>query len=252
MSSGNELRRLEAELRAPAFKSLLPVVRAEHPFLPRFLSWADVVATMRSREVPQQQKDDVLRPILRAHRSDADRRWRTILLVIFWPALSAIHKRQRTWDRDPAELWQNIVWVFLQVICRIDVRKRPERIAQKIFNDTIHHLHDEYRRTWDLESRHHLPREGEEDPPEVEDPDWPIAEEAAEWRCDRAARTRLYRKHLRDGLIDEEEYFVLVGTRVYGWTVAVCAERLGVSYQALKKRRQRAERVIRPWDPLRR
>jgi hypothetical protein len=211
-----------------------------------------VASAFNSRGANVADKDRILQPIFTALRRDGLHRWSSILLLLFWPALLTVHRLKRSWDRDPENLWSNITWVFLRVIHRFDTERRRDRLTQKVVNDTIHHLHDEYRRTWDLESRHHLPREGEEDPPEVEDPDWPIAEEAAEWRCDREVRTRLYRKHLRDGLIDEEEYFVLVGTRVYGWTVAVCAERLGVSYQALKKRRQRAERVIRPWDPLRR
>ena len=58
-------------------------------------------------------------------------------------------KKKRLWDRDdPDELWQRIFWAFHQSVCRIDLARRRDRLVQRIYNATIHRLHDDYRRDW--------------------------------------------------------------------------------------------------------
>jgi hypothetical protein len=58
-------------------------------------------------------------------------------------------------------------------------------------------------------------------------------------------QVRRFRHHLDAGRIGEVDFNLLVGTRVYGKLLRECAEEAGLSYQAAKKRRQRAEAAIR-------
>jgi hypothetical protein len=188
-------------------------------------------------------KDEVLRPIFAAHAASSDPRWRTILLVIFWPGLLSIRWQKRFWDRDPEELWQNLLWTFLEVLCRVDVRVRPDRLVQKVINDTAHHLYDEYRCLWEC-AKGELAVEPEELAilsGGVE------ANPAAELERQEARdlEIRRLREHLNAGRITEADYLLLVGTRVYGKPVAEYAREKGLAYQAVKKRRQRAEAAIR-------
>jgi hypothetical protein len=247
MRPRNEDReRLEQDLQASAYQALLRKLQKEHLIYRGFRTWADVIAFMRDGTSRDPRKDEVLRPIFEAHAEDKDSRWRAVLLAIFWPGLESIHFQKRGWDPDPNERWQNIAWTFLQVICRIDVKRRPDHLVQKLYNDTVHHLHDEYRRIWAR-----MNREFTADPEEIEaligetegvDTSDIELREAQEIEIERL------RQHLEAGRITEADFLLLVGTRVYGQSIADYARGAGLDYQVAKKRRQRAEAVIRRFE----
>lgn len=242
VSRDRDCARLDQELQTDEYQHLLWHLQKNEPFLRRFTTWVDVIAFMRRGTSTDPLKDDILRPIFEAHAQDQDSRWRTILLVIFWPGLESIHFHKRGWDADPRERWQNITWAFLQVLCRINVKQRPARLVQKVFNDTIHRLFDEYRRTWSRTNRE-LPTDPEE-----------ITALASgiggvdlagfELREAQEIAIQRLREHLTAGRISEADYLLLIGTRVYGQSVADYAREAGLDYQVAKKRRQRVEAVL--------
>lgn len=188
-------------------------------------------------------KDEVLRPIFELHSKDRDPRWRAILLGFFWPGLESIHYKKRDWEPDPEDRWQNIVWVFLEVVCRIDVKRRPIRLASKIYNDTVHRLHDEYQRT-SARAIHEAPSE----PDEIEllaggSEDVAFAE--IDFCEERDAEINRLRKHVEADRISEADFLLLVGTKVYGKPISEYAREAGLDYQSVKKRRLRVEAIIR-------
>jgi len=242
VSRERDRARLEQELRTDDYQHLLERLQRNKPFLRQFRTWADVVAFMRSGTSTDPRKDEVLRPIFEAHTQDQDPHWRAILLMIFWPGLESIHFQKRRWDADPRERWQNITWAFLQVLCRIDVGQRPDRLVQKVFNDTVHRLYDEYRRTWNRTNRELAtdPQDLEALAGGVDGIDFT----GIELREAQEIETQHLREHLQADRISEADFFLLVGTRVYGQSVADYAREAGLDYQATKKRRQRAEAAI--------
>lgn len=231
------------EIKGASYQELLKGLQGQNPFFQRFQSWEGVLIFMHGGSSQDPLKDEVLRPIFAAHTQDQDPRWRSILLAIFWPGLVSIHRKKRHWDTDPEELWQNITWVFLKVVCRVNVEQRPARLAQKVFNDTVHHLCDEYRHRW-KRSKVEIPIE-----------DWLLEQNAKkpgeidyaaiEHRLKQDVEISRLRSHFESGHISEPDFLLLVGTRVYGKSVADYARDMGVDYQAVKKRRQRAEETIR-------
>ncbi|MGQ9589915.1 MAG: hypothetical protein ACUVYA_06435 [Planctomycetota bacterium] len=245
-SERNDREQLEQELRGGAYQALLQKLQRTHLFFRRFRTWGDVIAFMREGTSIDPRKDEILRPIFEAHAQDGDPRWRAILLVIFWPGLESIHFQKRRWDPDPDELWQNIVWTFLQVLCRLDVRRRPDRLVRKIFNDTVHHLYDDYRHAWDRANR-----ELTTDPEKIEalaGGTECIDTASIELRQAQEIEIQHLREHLDGGRITEADFLLLIGTRVYGKSVADYAREVGLDYQVAKKRRQRAEAVIRRFE----
>lgn len=245
-SERNDLERLEQELQGSAYQALLRKLQRKHLFFRRFRAWADVIAFMRNGTSTDPRKDEILRPIFEAHAEGDGPRWRAILLTVFWPGLSSIHFQKRNWDADPHERWQNVVWTFLQVVCRIDLAKRADRLVQKIFNDTVHRLHDEYRRTWNRTNREFTAEPEEIDAlvGGVEGIDFA----GIELREKQEIEIERLREHLDAGRITEADFLLLVGTRVYGKSVADYAREAGLDYQVAKKRRQRAEAVIRRFE----
>jgi hypothetical protein len=242
VSRARDRAQLEQQLQTDEYEHLLGTLQQHQPFLQQFTTWADVIGFMRRGTSTDPRKDDILRPIFEAHSQDQDPRWRAILLVIFWPGLESIHGQKRGWDADQHERWQNIVWAFLQVICRVDVIRRPNRLVQKVFNDTVNRLYDEYRRTWT-----HLSQERVVDPAVIRKLAGSVNGvdlTGIELREAQEIAIQRLRGHLEAGRISEADYFLLVGTRVYGQSVADYAREAGLDYQVAKKRRQRAEAAI--------
>ncbi len=245
--SRKEIRaKIEEEVYSDAYGELLKRMQEGDALSPSFTSWREVVSFMHKGSDNASVKDSILSSIFKAHRRNLDSRWRTVLLVIFWPALESIHWQKRRWDSDPDERWQNIVWTFLKVISNIDPEIRQRHFASKVFNDTVHHLCDEYRRSWKRAEW------------EISMDDETIDDLAAEndvideTPIEIAVAQKLYldklQKHLSDGTIQEADYLLLVGTRIYGKILADYARENGIGYQAAKKRRQRAEAQIRKAD----
>lgn len=243
-SRDRDRAQLESELQSKEYLGLLIDLQRREPFLRHFNTWADVLTFMRNGSSRDANKDEVLRPIVAAHAADQDYRWRTILLTVFWPGLGSIHSKKRRWDwDDPEELWQRIYWAFHQSVCRIDLARRRDRLVQRIYNATIHHLHDDYRRDW-----LHADREVATDPVELTalagttegiDVEGIALREACQKEIDRL------RGHLDAGHITEADFLLLVGTRLYGQSLSEYARGAGLNAEAAKKRRQRAEAAIR-------
>ena len=241
-----ERARLEQEIETKEYRPSLQRLQRECAFFRDFSTWGDIVAFMRGGSSRDPMKDEILRPILAAHAEDSDPRWRTILLVFFWPGLKSICIKRRGWDPEFESLWSNAVWIFLQAVCRLDLSKRPGRLVQKLVNDTISRLGADYRRARD-QSAVEIPTNpglieclagGVEDP----------GLDELDFRDDQELRIEKYRAHLEAGCISETDFTLLVGTRIYCKALRECAEELGLTYQAAKKRRQRAEASIRQSD----
>lgn len=246
LSRDRDRERLEQELRTEEYVELLRTLQRRDSFFHTFTTWADVLVFMREGGMRDLRKDEVLRPILRFHSESEDPRLRGVLLAIFWPGLESIQVRKRFWDDDAEERWQNIAWTFFSVVFRVDVTKRPERLAQKIYNDTIHHLHDEYRRHWDAANR-----EIATDLKAIVDLAGTVEGidvEVLELRDAHARKIDRLREHFRAGRITESDFLLVAGTRLYGQSIAGYARGARLGYQVAKKRRQRAEAAIHRYE----
>lgn len=236
MDFRSDYERQLASLKGAEYQELLRDLQGRHPLFRRYDSWDAVIMEMRRGTSRDAIKDDVLRPILAAHSKDQDSRWRSVLLVIFWPALVAIHARRTAWDLDPGELWQRLFWCFHQTICHLDVRVRSHGLPQKIYNDTFHRLHADYARDWD--------RSAQEAPVEEwSDPGVDIS--ALDDKIDAEEQVRRMRSFVDRGQLTETDFRLVVGTLVYGFSLEEAAERLDLGYEAAKKRRQRTLAKLR-------
>ncbi|MCY3017541.1 MAG: hypothetical protein NTW87_00720 [Planctomycetota bacterium] len=236
-------RCVETEIREERYSELLRSLQDHQVLFRQFSSWDDLLKFMRKGSSQDPRKNELLRAMLDAYKADNDRRWPVLLLVVFWPGLESLCLCRQLWESDLDELWQATVIVFLESLRRVDTTKRPTRLVQKIINDTAHHLHDEYRRRWrrtdgevltDWDTLQGLAANRLHYEPErlhVMD-----AHDAAVWRL---------RVHVDEGRISEADFNLVVGTRIYGHSISDYARSSGESYEALKKRRQRAEACIR-------
>jgi hypothetical protein len=245
-SRDRDRERLEQEIQSKEYQELLTNLQPSFPFLKRFGTWTEAISFMRVGSSRDPRKDEILRPIFQSHADDSDPRWRTILMIIFWPAMKSIHVKKRHWDDDADELWSNIVWTFLKVICRVDVKRRPNRLVQKVYCETVHHLYDEYQRIWKCAKR-----EPALDSSEIEalaGADDGIDLEAIDLRMAHEREVARLQGHFDAGRISEADFLLLVGTRLYGQSIAEYARGVGLKTETAKKRRQRAEAAIHRYE----
>ena len=251
-SRSQDHAQFERELQTQRYESLLENLRRQHLVYRPFEDWAGVMDFMHTGSSRDPLKNDILHAVFRAHQDDRDPRWWTVLLVIFWPALEAIHKRKTHWDPDPDNRWQNIFSVFLQVVSRIDVFRRPQRLVQKVVNDTFRGFYDLCRGELDWVNSLADPTPSEDEEEEEEDPFDALAKDGeatefveAERRCDEAFQIKKLRHYVSSGVISETDLFLIVGTRTYGASLSKFASDRELSYEWAKKTRQRAEARIR-------
>ncbi len=135
------------------------------------------------------------------------------------------------------ELWQVLFVSMLERIKTYPLDDRPRRIAANLRWDTKHVVLAELDRA--RVARHQLPREEPLEPVE-ESP--PSTAEDVEAPLRRAVAARA---------ISEADADLLLWVDVDGVPLREAAVRLGVSYNAAKRRRQRARRALlmflRPW-----
>jgi len=221
---------------------MLRSLQQQEPFLTRFDSWLAVIEFMQEEPSHESTKDQVLRSILCAHKKDKDPRWRTILLVMFWPALESLHSKRSKWDDNLDELWQNILWTFLKVICMIDFENRSHRLIQKLISQTAHRLHDEYQRLWKRSERE-IPVEREE-LEELAGGVEGIDIDAIEAREAQEAEVENLRSHVESGTIRESDLKLLAATRIYGQRLVDYAREAGIPYEYARRRRLQVEAKI--------
>ena len=236
-----EWKILIQQMERPEFDELL-----DHcPALVWYRSWRCVVEFMHDKSADAPEKDAVLRNIVARHSDDHDPRWRTVLLAIFWPGLRSIARRRRGWDRDPDELWQNIVWIFMRAICRLDISRRSSRLAQKLINDVHHDLHDLYSRRWSRTAPEDLQPSGDFDSLPA------VILDAETWILRKEAQVHAHRRLRRmfEGADHEAtDALIVLATRLYDHALDETAKRFDLTYEAAKKRRQRAEDRLRRAD----
>lgn len=248
-TSDRDHDRLLLALGASSYARLLQHSRESLNCLSQFESWAEVVSFMCDRQSPVERKDEVLRWILTALADSRDPRWQAPLLAFMWPALRAIQIRRRLWDPDPEELWQNILACYCHVVRTIDVNRRSERIALKLYNDTGRRLYDRYGGLW-KRLRQEMPTDPET-LDRVQGPGEAVVLARLEQRERQEGALARIRGHVVAGRISEQDCYLIIATRLCGTSLADYARASGISYETAKKRRQRAEAVLRRFETTR-
>lgn len=246
-------RRLFREPLACDDLDSLRKIQAEHPGLPlcAFSSWNDARQWLNVTGAWREAADALLRPVLTAFKLAPDCGWFPILLFLFWPHLDRIARQLEPLDSDNIDEIESLIhWTFLQVVHRIDLDKRQARLGQKLLNDIRHEVREAYDHERERAANAEpLPAQTlQDEPDDTENADFEFCDPGFE-RCDLEhdfawARTRL-KSLVRRGRLSAPDYLILVGCHLYGHSLHVMAARLGLSYEAAKKRQQRATRILR-------
>lgn len=234
---------LMREVGKEQYQETFTKLRQDSESLSGFSDWGEVVAFLRRGSAKDPGKDAVLLSIVKSHGKSEDPRWRTVLLLIFWPGILSICRKRRRLDEDAEELLQTAVCAFLRALVTLDTSCRHDHIVRRIMNATTHRLYEEYERT----GRHAgslIPT----DPDELDDLVG-TADDAVFIEAERRMRMGAYVGHLRQqvlaGRISQADCELLTATRLEGKSAAQYARDNAMPVEAVRKRRLRAEAAMR-------
>jgi len=231
------------DLQTETAHALLRKAQRRDQRFPQFTSWDEAIAFMHNAKEDAREKDAILRAIFSCRSEDGHPTWGTVLLLFFWPGLLSLFRRTFRYDPDKDERWRAITATFLESVKRLDVERRPDRIASKLMNDTRSYLYEKYDRIWT-----HQDRQRQQEPGF-----WKRHMKSTATGHGKAGRDhhesaesvmQLLRKARAAGVLDEHDRYLLIGTILYGKSLADCACEIGLTYEAAKKRRQRAYRSL--------
>lgn len=199
--------------------------RTLEPALRPFASPAAVLGFLR-RSAPGERQDRVLCALLScaADEPAAAR----LLLQALLPGLKRLSARLLVDTRDQEELWSALLAAAWQRIRSYPVGRRPRRVAANLLLDTLH----------DTVAAHHA-RVREHAELTLTARQLPLASR----EIDRDVEAVMARA-VRAGAVTAEEAELILRTRIDGVSLTAFAGSEGVSYDALRVRRRRAERRL--------
>ena len=224
---------------------VFPRWRRQQPQLRRFRSPHNLLAFLHS--APAEQTDGPLLALLTLARTD--RLAGRTLLQWLLPALKTRADRIAFPCQRRDEVWEALLYSGWEVICCYPLERRRARVAANLVLDVLHHttqeLHhhrryshaiDEDRRGWLFSTK--PGRDGEASALDRQ-PSEPVAP------ARQVPVEAVVLEGVAAGVIVERDADLILRTRVDGIRLRLIARTLGVSYEALLKRRQRAEAALR-------
>ena len=219
---------------------MLDVLKKRLSFFERFKTWREVIDYLDPTILDSPQGDVALGALIRIHQERHNLRWLAILTAIYWPLLEIIYKIMidAVSLEQKIAIWSDINWLFTKTINKPTLRERQARLSAKILNDIIHDLKyltkagkEESSRLFSLESEESL-----QDSPAVTIDDLNIQEVLTTW---------LLQKLKDQGRLDEIDFHLLKATILYNEPLIEYAGRLGLDYEFVKKRKQRAIKILK-------
>lgn len=184
------------------------------------------------RTVAATDKDRLLAAFIRLDQQNAEGEARTAILACLLPGLRCIVRDYQDILADDA--WSEVLAVCWEQAGRYDLRRQPERVAANLLWRTVRGVLRSVRterawrdRTWECDGEHVVS---------------PAPTPARSLPLDEAVAA---------GVIGSFDAALIAATRLGGIRLADTAALLGISYEAAKKRRRRAEVAwVRWWRPV--
>ncbi len=223
---------LEGELGSTSYQEHFEAMRQSVSQLGQCRTWQDITDHLRAHLGDEALWDDVTRVACTHYAAGKDNRWHTILLAIYWPKLEALFTKRFGWDRQSSDLWQNLAVAFLRTLSSVNLARRCDRLTQYICNRTSYLLYQQYHRVWDREAIEQTTETGDLPSGVIDETTTDDGEQDQILEC---------RRMLETADLSPLDIHILIATRIYGHTLADVSKDIGLSVQAAKKRRQRAE-----------
>lgn len=222
-------RILEAELASPEFTRFYKYLKFTCFELEAFPTYSDLILFLHDRKNQDYQaKDRLLKSLIAQFQQFNDGLLANLLMIIFYPGIEKLFfDNIRYFHNEEDDLLSEIRSSLLDVIAEYDCDDKPSKVAATVLGRARNRL-----RTAKKEL---LSKFDAVDITTVDiQTDKPVSGE-----------THLLKLLVRKKVITEEDEKLIIETRINEVLLKDMASQIGVSYEALRKRRQRAEKKIR-------
>jgi len=221
-------------LSTPSVQNLFKILRKEEDAFRAFDCFELFLTAMRKRSVEDFHTQDACLWTLvsRIQSNPQSEAGLSLLTYLLAPGLQAILRKLIRSGVVLREAWSDLWWGFYQTVMRYPLARRRHKVAANLIMDTQHKVLRSQQAEADRLSRlepldnHEFTNE-----PGFDDPFYINAH-------------RLIDGEEITGFA-EADIALVIGTRVYDEDMHDVADRLGISYEAARKRRQRIEKTIR-------
>jgi RNA polymerase sigma-70 factor (ECF subfamily) len=203
--------------------------------LSHFTDPCSVIDFLHRRDADLETKDRILGALVIASQEDAQCDVATSMLwLALWPGLDAMYGRLwRHFKRAPAELVSEIASRFTQEIDRIDLG-RVNRVPATIVANVERDIREGLRRRWQEESQR-------SDLPDLDQ--FHVLRPSRFHDGEVDGTVSALHRNLRDHIGADAD--IVMGVVVAGESQREIADRMGISYEAVRKRYQRSLRHLR-------
>lgn len=236
-------KNLEISLSSEKFIELYRQLREKHELLKSFITPKELIDFLHEfKQKHYQANDDILKILIREYQSRGQNQFiYYYLLKILTPGLNSIFYRFRKRIKgittiDDFDLWSQIRCFFLEILDGFDTEIKYQRIAATI----IGRVRDKLNRWCYLQSKNQ--EIGIDYIGELAKGD--VKETAFEGDTIEDLKTKL-EVLVRKRVIKENDLYVILATRIYGYSLEELAKKEGLKYGSMARRRERAEKRIR-------
>lgn len=225
-------------------------LQACHQELVDFLHFSDVVSFLHDPSEDYDLKDAVLLSMICSYQQGHNSEFLTCsLLLTMWPALMQIISERAKKKFYYEDLFSDVQDAFFQALTKYPVKRRPRKVALNLKMETLRELCGHFQEL-------NLQREAENEYQEMYQdilvlfseellhPPVPARQDMAQFEWNESnietART-LLGTLVTKSVITSDESELIFNTRVLRRPLSKYASGIGADYEALKKRRQRAE-----------
>lgn len=207
----------------------LETVKQKCSTLGPFETWQQVVDTLLDFGASMDDKDAILRCLIDQVQTGQTGACQSALLLAFWPGLCAIAQRRIGWNDHEDQMWPVLQHAFLSTVQTIDLSNASSGIAGALMRLTAAALRHDYRPEVTYESRRcDL----------IEMVDRTQTDDEARLRL-AFARRRVSRAY-RTRRVSADDLRLIRETELEGVPFEEAAQARGTTYEAIRKRRQRA------------
>lgn len=215
-------------------------LRQQYPIFSQFKTPSGLISALHSKlKTAFTKKDKILYILIKEYQRSPDTKsLGAFLSLIFWPAINHIFNSMNNQLSDEENLWGDVYWAFLNTVSRYPLSQRTTKIAMNVKLDTLKKVS-----RW-----HQRENKRQEKFIPIDETDIANTIPAASRYTDSLNRAQMFlEQFVKLGVITEADFYLIMGTRVYGSLLREYASDHGLSVEAVKKQRQRAESAIKSY-----
>lgn len=229
---------LKNELRYHQFSTLFDNHRLDIDPTNPFTNPNELLIFLRDLTQDNKQKDRIITALFRLYHQSGNAVWLVFLLLVFLPMIAKLNQTKRSYAEMAYsdDFRQDVLLCFLRAVQNVNPVLRDTQLAGKVKNDTRKGLFESYETIWRTNSTF-VSLENE--------PTEQSANNTCQDDVSRMDRLIDLSSCLQAGIIAERDYQLIVSCEVEGYSLRELAEREGIAYETLKKRKTRAIQAIR-------